>query len=41
MLMAHGDDIGCLFSQVIAQVRGEGIGDDNGMAAFNPEARMT
>jgi len=41
MLMTQGNDIGRLFSQGIAKVRREGIGNDNGITAFNPEARMT
>ena len=41
MLMTESDDVCGLFSQCIAEVRGEGIGDDSGLTAFNPEARVT
>jgi len=41
MLMAQGDNVSGLFSQCIAKLRGEGVGDNNGLTAFNPEARVT
>jgi hypothetical protein len=37
--MTDGNDIGRLFSQVIAQIGGIRIGDNYGLTAFYPETR--
>jgi len=41
VLVADRDDICGLFAQGIAQLRGEGVRDDDSLIAFNPETRVT
>jgi hypothetical protein len=41
VLVTYRNDISGLLAERIAEVRGEGVGNDNGLVALNSEARMS